>query len=264
MSYLLFKDISQYQTEYNMGNDPNPIIAIKMSGGDAGLYYDSHANANYNNASNAGKGIVMYHFAGGGDPIAEADFFIHAVSPLAENDVLALDWEVQHPDPVGWCKEFMERINNLTGVWPWIYMNMSTANAHDWSPVMNHSGYWCAAPSYGFDDTLPVNYPQIAQQGPIVGGIDTDAFFGEMAEFNAYGWHAPVTPPTSTPEPEPTPVPEPEPTPEPTPEPEPTPVPEDPLPDPMPEPTPLPEPPVRQTWVQKLIAFLKRIFIKEK
>jgi len=84
-------------------NNGDPAIAIKMSGGDDGLYYDSQATNNYNHAVAAGKVPIGYHFAGAKDPIAEADFFVRSMNPLAENDVLALDWEVSHPDPVGWC-----------------------------------------------------------------------------------------------------------------------------------------------------------------
>lgn len=238
--YILFKDISQWQGDYNMAANPDPAIAIKMSGGDAGLYYDSKASINYQRAVNAGKVPIGYHFAGGTDPIAEADFFIRAMSPLAENDGLALDWEVSHPDPVGWCTQFVNHVHDVTGVWPLVYMNMSTANAHDWSPVFNKCGYWCAAPSYGFDDTLPVKYPQVAQQGPIVGGVDTDAFFGTVDQLKKQCcYHVAQPAPAPDPDPAPTPTPDPTPTPEPTPTPQPTP---DPTPDPTPSPTPDPTP----------------------
>jgi lysozyme len=229
---IYFRDISQWQGDYNMAADPNPAIAIKMSGGDAGLYYDSKAALNYAHAVAAGKVVIGYHFAGGTDPIAEADFFIRAMSPLAENDVLCLDWEVHHSDPVGWCTQFVNHVHAVTGVWPLVYMNMSTANAHDWSPVFNNCGYWCAAPSFGFDETLPVKYPQVAQQGPIVNGVDTDAFFGTVEQLKKYGYHVQ----------EPTPAPAPNPAPEPTPQPEPVPepVPTPPAPEPIPTPTPSP------------------------
>lgn len=249
---LLFKDISHWQGQYNMAANKDPIIVIKMSGGDAGLYYDSQASRNYNNAIAAGKGVGMYHFAGGKDPIAEADFFIKAVSPLAENDVLILDWEVANPNPVGWCTTFVNHVHDRTGVWPWVYMNMSTANARDWSPVFNNCGYWCAAPSYGFNDTLPVKYAQIAQQGPIVNGVDTNAFFGTIEQFKKYGYHqapAPAPAPVPIPQP-PAPVPPPEP---PAPAPAPVPAPK------PPDPNLPPAPPAGfGDWFTAFLAWLKK------
>lgn len=233
---ILFKDISYAQGVYDMGSNPDQAIMMKMSGfytGSLQPYYDAQAARNYNNAVAAGKVPLMYHFAGGADPIAEADFFIGACSPLAENDLMALDWEIQHADPVGWCLAFVNRVHERTGMWPWVYMNMSTANAYDWSPVFNNCGYWCAAPSYGFDDALPVKYPQIAQQGPIVNGVDTDAFFGTLDQLKKYGYHA-VAPPVPVPTPPPAPDPVPEPVPDPTPKP--------PAPDPIPDPAPVPSP----------------------
>lgn len=270
---ILFKDISYAQGLYNMDANPDPAVMMKMSGFYTVShlpYYDDQAARNYNNAVAAGKVPLMYHFAGGADPVQEADWFIGAVSPLAENDVLALDWEIQNPDPVGWCNAFVNRVHDRTGVWPWIYMNMSTANAYDWAPVMANCGYWCAAPSFGFDEVLPVKYPQIAQQGPIVGGVDTDAFFGTVEQLKLYGYHvtqpvpAPLpVPPAPEPLPNP-PVPTP-PAPEPTPDPVPTPTP-DPVPAPDPTPTPEPTPPPAPSnkllaWLQKVIQWVRN-FLK--
>lgn len=197
MSYLKGLDVSHWNN-YVPGSED--FVMIKMSGGDAGLYMDSSASKNYTAAVGAGKVVGGYHFAGGGDPIAEADYFVRAMSPVAENDVYALDWEIQHTDPVDWCLQFVNEVHDKVGVWPLIYLNISTTNGYDWSPVLANCGLWLAAPSYSFDSDAPISHTYVMQQGPIVNGIDSDAFFGSREELQAYGYHAPAAtpPPPST------------------------------------------------------------------
>lgn len=204
------KDVSQWNN-YVPGSED--FVMIKMSGGDAGLYFDSKATVNYTNAKNAGKVVGGYHFAGGGDPVAEADYFVRAMSPVAEYDVFALDWEIQHTNPVQWVQSFVNEVHTKTGVWCLVYLNISTVNAYDWTPVLQTCGLWLAAPSISYDANAPISHTYVMQQGPIIGGIDQDVFFGTREELQAYGYHAPVQ--ASTPAPTPQPVQTTTPTPEP-------------------------------------------------
>src|SRR3954470_5912939 len=111
-------DVSQYQGVIDWNQVQAEIAMIKVSGGDNGLYYDARATSNYINAKAAGKAVGMYHFAGGGQPEEEADFFIRACSPLEQDDVMVLDWEIQHPNPVEWCRRFIQHVIDKTGVRP--------------------------------------------------------------------------------------------------------------------------------------------------
>lgn len=236
---LPFVDISYAQGAYNMAANNDQIIAIRMSSGDGGLHFDTEASKNYANASAAGKTIINYHFAGTADPTTEAQFFISAVQPFAENDVYALDIE-QGQDAV-WINTFCEYVHSVTNAWPLVYMNISTANSTYLG--VNNCGLWLAAPSWGFNQTITELNPGIvyvAQQGPIVNGVDSDAWFGTIEELQAYGYHAPATLPTPVTQPTPVVTP-------PTPEPVVAPVtPTEPVVDPTPSvPTsPTPETPV--------------------
>lgn len=267
MSHIEAIDVSQYQGDINWNQVSQPIAIIKMSGGDAGLYFDSKANANYYNAVAAGKAVGCYHFAGGTDPTTEADYFIKACTPLAQNDVLVLDWEVSNPDPVGWCNTFVNRVHDKTGVWPLIYMNASTANTHDWTPVFTNCGLWVADWNNDPEGSAVTSHTYVMQQysnaGTLPNGsrVDLDAWYGTLDQFKKYGFQVaapepvpPVEPPVTPPVVEP-PV---DPPVEPPTEPVTPPV------VPPTDPTPDPEPPVepavpvtpKDNW---LVAFIKKI-----
>jgi len=249
MAHLEFIDVSQWQGIINWQAVKSAGIVgavVKISGGDSGLYYDSQASANYYGAKNAGLAVGGYHFAGGGNAIDEANYFVAGMKPFAENDVFVLDWEVQHADPVGWCDAFTRRVHDLTGVWPIVYMNGATRNAYDWTRVAKNCGFWIAWWGQDPEQDLPVSgvyimhqYTDVGSVPGVSGHVDRDAWYFDIDTWNKYGWHspapAPAPTPTPVPTPEPTPAPEPQPTPEPTPEPIPTP---EPKPEPQPTPTP--------------------------
>jgi hypothetical protein len=229
MSYTAFHDISYAQGQYNMDADPNPIIAMKMSGfyyGSKIGYLDVQAARNYNNAIRLGKEPILYHYAGGADPVAEADYFIAACSPLAEGDILALDYELtaaMNPpaDPNNWCLQFCERVHQRTGVWPLFYTYSALQKQHGFAAVLQNCGFWQANYGVSPDADIPASPPYIIHQyqgSP----IDTNACFITLAALKKYGFHnatVPIPSPTPTPTPVPTPVPTPEPEPGPTPPP---------------------------------------------
>lgn len=264
---ITFHDISYAQGAYKMDGDPSPVVFMKMSGfyyGSKVGYYDTQAARNYNNAIRLEKIPGLYHFAGGADPQAEADYFVGACSPLADGDILILDYELtsaMNPpaNPVAWCTAFVERVHQRTGIWPLFYTYRSLLNSYDFSPVLANCGLWIA--DYGVPPEGTVNtqgHPYIIHQyqgSP----LDTNALFTSLDTLRKYGYHAPQpapvpTPPLPTP-PEPTPIPDPIPTPVPTPEPTP-----EPTPDPVPLPTPVPDPTPAQGFVERFIAWLKSFF----
>ena len=138
MNEVAARDISRYQGVYS--NTSEPIVMLKIGGGDDGLYYDSQATNNYNQAKANGHHVGGYWFAGGTDPVAEASYFLRGMQPYAENDVFALDWEVSNANPPAWCATFLQTVHDAIGVWPLIYMNLSTLNSYDWDAVLANSG----------------------------------------------------------------------------------------------------------------------------
>jgi hypothetical protein len=263
-------DISKYQGAWH--DYPADIILTKISGGDAGLYIDPQAATNYNGIIAAGKAFGGYHFAGGTDPIAEANYYLNAMQPWNYGEVPALDWEVSHPDPVGWCLQFTTHVHDVAGAWPLIYVNLATLRAYDWSPVLSNCGLWLA--DWNNDPNTPVDTGgkvYVMQQYSDGPNYDHDEWFGTIDEFKKYGWPAPVLVPAPTLEPAPAPVETPTP-PAPTSEPAPLPAPqpttppavEDPkptagVPSVPPAPTVVATPP-KVNWLAALLQFLIKWF----
>ena len=68
-----------------------------------------------------GKLWGFYHFASTKGATAEADFFYENTRNYLGHGVPVLDWE--GGQSVAWVNEFVRRIHELSGIWPWIYAN---------------------------------------------------------------------------------------------------------------------------------------------
>lgn len=280
MSYILGIDLSQWQgtVDFNQVKAAGYVFGIpRMTYAypGSGCKIDPTASRNYYGQAAAGMITGGYHKVGWTDPIVEADFYLQAMSPLAENDLLAYDIEpssdVQVPDNwSAWEQTFVQRIVDKVHTYPLRYLNISMNNAMPAQGVVTNCASWVAAPSFGWDDTVPVNVPVTIQQGPTahVPGIpdnvcDLDAFFGSEENLRKIGYHAQVQEPSPAPAPTPPPpTPEPVPMPDPTPPvivPDPPKPPVDPLPPPAPTPTPKPTPQPKLNFWQAIIALLKQL-----
>lgn len=213
------KDISKYQGAWV--DTGEPIYLVKISGGDAGLYIDPDAATNYNQTINAGKAFGGYHFAGGGDPIAEANYYLNAMKPWNQGEVPILDWEVSNSDPVGWVNSFANQVHSVAGAYPLIYMNLATLKAYDWTSVLNNCGLWLADWTGDANSVINVGYHGYVMlqynDGP---NYDHDEWIDDLETFHKYGWQSqPAPAPAPTPQPIPAPAPETTPEVQPTPEP---------------------------------------------
>lgn len=97
----------------------------------------------------AGKLLGIYHYAAGGDPEKEADFFLKIITGYIGRAILCLDWEgTQNPafgkSDVEWCKRFCDRVRDKTGISCFVYMSKSVCRACDWTPVAKIYPLWCA------------------------------------------------------------------------------------------------------------------------
>lgn len=285
MSNFIFHDISYAQGQYDMDADPNPAIEMKMTGfyyGSKTPYTDVQGARNYQNAVRTNKVPILYHFAGGADPVAEADYFVNeGAMPFADGDIYMLDYELNasmNPpaDPDSWCRAFADRVKERTGVYPLFYTYTSLLNQHGNFPkTLEVCGLIQA--NYGVSPDATIPGPAYIIQQYTDAPFDTNASFIDLETLRKYAYHAPAVIPQPEAAPAPSAAPEPAPQPEPVPGAEPA--------SPAPAPAATPEPSVtgtvespviivtppavksvvvttpRKSFLERLLALLKLIFI---
>ncbi len=108
-------------------------------------YVNPKCNHQWDLAGQLGKLRGLYHYAGGGNPVAEAQFFINNIKNYVGQGVLILDWESYQNASWGnanWARQFVDEVHRLTGVWPLIYVQESAL----WQVAncANDCGVWVA------------------------------------------------------------------------------------------------------------------------
>lgn len=128
-------DIASHQHNANNGAWTAPMnefypqaeaVIIKATEGTG--YVNQYCDADYQRAKRDGKLRGFYHYANGGDPRAEAEYFYNNTKGYVKDAIPCLDWEERSNAAWGntsWCRQFVNRYHELTGVWPMIYIQAS-------------------------------------------------------------------------------------------------------------------------------------------
>lgn len=125
-------------------NDPHAQgVIIKATQGTS--YVNPRCNHQYALAKAAGKLLGLYHYAGGGNPVAEANYFVNSIRNYVHTGILVLDWESYQNSSWGnpnWARQFVNQVHSLTNVWPLIYVQESAL----WQVAncANDCGLWVA------------------------------------------------------------------------------------------------------------------------
>lgn len=212
MSQLRFIDISSHQSVEAAAMAGVDGVIVKTTQGTG--YVNPKGDAQYQLAKKSGKLLGFYHYAGGGNPVAEANYFYENSKNYFKEAVPFLDWEQGENASWGdtnWCRKFVDRIHELTGVWCGIYIQASSvaqvANLANTCPLWI-AGYPVNAPNWN----VPAFQYSTAPWGTYTlwqfTGGDLDR---NVANVDAAGWKKIANPaggttPTPVP-PKPTPVP---------------------------------------------------------
>ncbi len=201
-------DVSQYQglIDFNTLKDSIDFMWIRANFGTPNnssvLNLDTMFERNKTLVRQTGIPHGFFHFAYPqyNTPQSEALYFASIVD-IQQNELLALDFEEPVSDPVNWVLTFLQTLSNSFGGYkPLVYMNLNLSNSYDWSPVINAGfGSWIAA--YDGNTAMPVTkwsvvafkqWTDTATVPGISGQVDGDVFYGDISQFNKYGYQPPV------------------------------------------------------------------------
>lgn len=190
-------DVASHQAGIVTGALDCDAVICKATEGTG--YVNPYCDEHYQSAKSAGKLLGVYHYASGGNPEAEAEFFINNVRGYLHEAILVLDWESGDNAAWGdssWVARFCAHIVALTGINPMIYVQRSAANQ---CVGLGDYGIWLAEyPDYaprGWGDYVEPNYSgdyamhQFTSSGNIAGWggqLDLSLFFGDENAWRAY------------------------------------------------------------------------------
>ena len=190
-------DVASHQAGIVTGSLDCDAVICKATEGTS--YVNPYCDEHYQSAKAAGKLLGVYHYASGGNPETEAEFFINNVQGYLREAILVLDWESGNNAAWGdssWVARFCAHIVALTGINPMIYVQRSAANQ---CTGLGDYGIWLAeymdyAPR-GWNDYTEPNYSgeyamhQFTSSGAISGWdgpLDLSLFFGDATAWNLY------------------------------------------------------------------------------
>ncbi|WP_461213879.1 GH25 family lysozyme [Lacticaseibacillus sp. GG6-2] len=185
-------DVASYQTPAQAGQADIDFVIVKATEGLS--YVNPKCNAEYAAAKKAGHLLGLYHYASGGDPVAEANYLIANIKNYVGEAVLALDWEQGSNvawGNTGWALKFVQRVHTLTGVWPLIYVQASAvAQVASCAP---YCGLWIAGYPVNADSWTVPSFPYStgAWKSATIwqftsAGIDRNIFYGNKAAWGKY------------------------------------------------------------------------------
>lgn len=211
-------DVSSYQPSDITARVAADFAIVKTTQGTS--YVNPKANAQIANAQATGKEIGIYHYASGGNPESEADYFINNSANYIRKAVLVLDWESNQNASWGntdWATRFVNRVKARTGVTPMVYVQASAvwqvqgarnAGAGLWVAQyasMSPTGYQSNPWKYGAYSEAMRQYTSNGVLPGYSGRLDLNIFAGDRTAWRKYanpsGSTATVPTPAPTPKP---------------------------------------------------------------
>lgn len=221
-------DISSWQKGIDLAAVPCEFVVIKATEGTS--YMNPYCDQAFRQAEGLGKKLGVYHFASGLNAEDEAEYFVENVRDYVKKAILVLDFEITAAaGSVGWAKRWLDRVYQLTGVKPLIYMSNYVVNDHDWSAVADagyrlwNAYYFAFGTQMGYNPDAPLPEKMGAWGSPALyqytsegklqgynGNLDLNVFYGNADDWDRYAGANQAPVPSPKPDPKPGPDPQPE------------------------------------------------------
>lgn len=143
-------DISNWQAGLSPSALPIDFCIVKATEGIG--YTDPTCDGFVQDCISSGKLWGFYHFARENDPASEADYFVQETKNYFGHGVPVLDYETENFNNFIWCERFMNRVHELTGVWPLLYISASRCPQYAGSWLPQTCGLWVAGYPAQFTD----------------------------------------------------------------------------------------------------------------
>lgn len=127
-------DISAWQGDENIDLNKVPFDFCIVKATEGTDYKNRYFAAHCDKVLSRKKLLGVYHYANGGDPQKEADYFLAYVKKYIGKAIIVLDWEAKNNPQFGkndleWCLEWCSYVYRKTGIKPLIYIQKSAMNA---------------------------------------------------------------------------------------------------------------------------------------
>ena len=108
-------DVSNWQNGIEVDKMDMDFVICKATEGTS--YINPDCDRVYQDAVKSGKKTGVYHYASGGDALAEAEFFVDNIGDYIGESILVLDFEADAVNEgAGWAKDWLDAVYNMTGV----------------------------------------------------------------------------------------------------------------------------------------------------
>lgn len=193
-------DISNWQKGIDLSKVPCDFVIAKATQGTG--YVSPDCARQIEQARSCGKLFGVYHYVAGGNPTAEADYFVDNCKNWVGKGIFAIDWEAEQNGAWGneaYLEQVVARVKARTGIPPIIYVQASRYQQVKPVADRQNCGLWIAQyadmNATGYQNT-PWNegayacaIRQYASTGRLNGwgaNLDLNKFYGDRAAWNAY------------------------------------------------------------------------------